>query len=154
MAQRVKQIGLVAAAKVRRGGVCQAREQFERSPVFRRARDYCERTYDEWYILSAEHALLTPQQVIGPDGAHLHMVATEKRLRWAKQVAESLAERQRQSTEPLVFVLYASQRYAELLLRVAPDMPLEQPLSGMALRERVRWFDERLQVRSRLLHTH
>ena len=69
MAQQVKRIGLVAAAKVRRGGVCQAREQFERSPVFRRARDYCERTYDEWYILSAEHALLPPQQVIGPDGA-------------------------------------------------------------------------------------
>jgi len=147
-----KRIGLVAAAKQRRGGVCQAREQFELSPVFRRARDYCERAYDEWYILSAGHALLTPQQVIGPDGAHLHTLLAEERWRWAQQTAARLTERQRQSSEPLVFVLYASQRYAELLLRAAPDLPLEQPLSGMALRERVRWFDERLQVRSRLLY--
>lgn len=149
-----KRIGLVAAAKLRRGGVCQAREQFGLSPVFRRARDYCERAYDEWYILSAEPPmLLTPQQVIGPDGAHLHTLPAEDRWRWAQQVAAQLVERQRRSTDPLVFVLYASQRYAELLLRAAPDLALEQPLSGMALRERVHWFDERLQVRSRLLHT-
>ncbi|HLY30682.1 MAG TPA: hypothetical protein VKQ36_06615 [Ktedonobacterales bacterium] len=144
-------IGLVAASQRQRGDVRQAREQFDASPLFRRARDYCERTYGEWYILSARHYLLTPQQVIGPDEQRLHTLPAEERLRWATQVAQQLYTLARQRAEPLTLVLFASQRYADLLGRVAPDLAIEQPLSGLSLRARLHWFDERLSVRSRWL---
>jgi len=48
-------------------------------------------------------------------------------------------------------MLFASQRYADLLARVAPELPIELPLGGLPLRDRLRWYDERLRVRSRLL---
>ncbi|WIG62085.1 MAG: hypothetical protein OJF49_004834 [Ktedonobacterales bacterium] len=52
---------------------------------------------------------------------------------------------------PVTFVIYASQLYADVLLRTAPDLVFERPLAGMSLSERLRWYDERLVLRSRLL---
>lgn len=144
-------IGLVAAPKRQRGEICRAREQFEPSVVFRRARDYCERTYGEWYVLSASHGLLSPQQVIGPDMPALHLLPAAERQRWAARVATQLGTRCSRSAEALVFVLYASQWYAEILVRAAPFAELEQPLAGMTLRERLRWYDARLRTHARVL---
>ncbi len=146
-----RQIGLVAAAKARRGGILRARDQFDLSPVFRRARDYCERAGMEWYILSGSHYLLAPHQVIGPDDAFIHALAAEERAQWATEVARRLHRLRDRSGEPLRFTLLASQRYADLLTRAAPDLPLDLPLSGLDLASRLRWFDHHLRVRSRLL---
>ena len=146
-----RRIGLVAAAKARRGGILRARDQFDVSPVFRRARDYCERAGLEWYILSGSHHLLAPQQVIGPDDAFVHALTAEERAEWAAEVARRLRQMRERSGEPLTFTLLASQRYADLLARAAPDVPLELPLSGLGLASRLRWFDHHLLVRSRLL---
>jgi len=63
-----RRIGLVAAPKRHRGGVCRAGEQYAVSPVFRRARAFCERTYGEWYILSTRHHLLPAHRVIAAGG--------------------------------------------------------------------------------------
>ncbi|HEX8997621.1 MAG TPA: hypothetical protein VF812_16460 [Ktedonobacterales bacterium] len=149
-----RRIGLVAAAKARRGGILRARDQYDLSPVFRRARDYCERGGMEWYILSGSHFLLPPHQVIGPDDAFVHALSAEQRADWATEVTLRLQRLRERSGEPLTFTLLASQRYADLLLRAAPDLPLELPLSGLDLASRLRWFDRRLQVRSRLLGPH
>ena len=146
-----RQIGLVAAAKARRGGILRARDQFEVSPVFRRARDYCERSGMEWYILSGSHHLLAPHQVIGPDDAFVHALSAEERAQWAAEVALRLQRLRDRSSEPVRFTLLASQRYADLLMRAAPDLPLDLPLSGLDLASRLRWFDHQLRVRSRLL---
>ena len=146
-----RRIGLVAAAKARRGGILRARDQFDLSPVFRRARDYCERAGMEWYILSGSHYLLAPQQVIGPDDAFVHALSAEQRAIWAAEVARRLQALRERSGEPLTFTLLASQRYADLLIRAAPDLPLDLPLSGLDLASRLRWFDHHLRVRSRLL---
>ncbi len=146
-----RQIGLVAAAKARRGGFLRARDQFDVSPVFRRARDYCERAGIEWYILSGSQYLLAPQQVIGPADTVVHALSAEERAAWAAEVALRLQRLRERSAEPLVFTLLASQRYADLLMRAAPDLPLDLPLSGLDLASRLRWFDEQLRVRSRLL---
>lgn len=144
-------IALVAASRRQRGTICRAAEQYDLSPVFRRARDYCERTYPEWYILSARHHVLSPQQVIGPDDLSIHLLETEDRLAWARDVAQALLARQERSAEPLRFALYASQRYADLLLRAAPTLTFELPLSGLYFSERLHWYDQRLHIRSRVL---
>jgi hypothetical protein len=39
----------------------------------------------------------------------------------------------------------------ELLARAAPDLRFDAPLGGLTLGQRLRWYDERLQVRPRLL---
>jgi len=53
----------------------------------------------------------------------------------------------------LICVLYAGQRHAELLQRANPDLVFELPLSGMSLYQRLRWYDDRLRIASRMLGT-
>jgi hypothetical protein len=144
-------IGLVAQPKRRRGGICRAREQFEPSALFRRASTFCDREHGEWYVLSTSHGLVAPQQVIGPGAPHLFLLSAAERADWARRAAEQLRERQDRSATPITFVVYASQLHAEQLLRAAPSLRFEQPLAGLALRERLRWYDERLRVHTRVL---
>jgi hypothetical protein len=146
-----RQIGLVAAPRARRGGLLQAREQYEPAPLFRRARDYFERGGWEWYVLNASHGLITPRQVVGADGAHVNSLNAEERAAWAREIAARLCELRDGSAGPLVFILLASQSYAELLKRAAPDLELATPLVGLSVSERINWFEERLRIRSRLL---
>jgi hypothetical protein len=146
-----KRIGLVAPAKRRRGGIYRAREQFDPSPVFRRARDYCDREYGEWHVVTVMHGLIQPHQVIGGDDPALHKLSAAERWQWAETIAEQLRARIERSAEPLVFVLYASQRYADLLARAAPFATFELPLSGMRLGQQIRWYEQRLQIQPRVL---
>ncbi|HEX5158375.1 MAG TPA: hypothetical protein VFW17_14260 [Ktedonobacterales bacterium] len=120
-----RKIGLVAASKRRRGGIARAHEQFDPSPVFRRARDFCDRSYSEWYVLSTLYQMAPPQQVIGADEPALYLLSAAERMAWAEAVARQLHARVARSAEPLTYVLYASQLYAELLVRVAPDLKFE-----------------------------
>lgn len=142
----------MAAPKRHRGCICRASSQYDVSPVFRRARDYCERTYGEWYILSTAHGILPAHRVIGP-GAEvaLDVPPARSRAEWVARVSATLRERATRSAEPLVFVLYASQRHAELLVRANPALTFELPLCGKTLYERLRRYDERLRISSRIL---
>jgi hypothetical protein len=144
-------IGLVAASKRRRGGIARAHEQFDPSPVFRRARDFCDRAYSEWYVLSTAYLLAPPQQVIGAAEPALRMLDATERAVWAEAIVEQLRLRAARSAEPLTFVLYASQRYSELLMRAAPDLTFQTPLSGMSFVERLHWYDDRLRIQPRVL---
>jgi hypothetical protein len=148
-----RDIGLVAASKRRRGGVARAREQFDLSPVFRRARDFCDRAYSEWYVLSTVHLLARPQQLIGADEPALRVMAPAERAAWAEAVAGQLRQRVARSAEPITFIVYASQQYTESLMRAAPDLTFETPLSGMKFVERLHWYDDRLRIRPRVLVT-
>jgi hypothetical protein len=146
-----RMIGLVAASKRRRGGIARAHEQFDPSPVFRRARDFCDRSYSEWYVLSTLHLLAPPQQVIGADEPALYLLSAAERVAWAEAVAGQLRARVARSAQPLTFVIYASQLYSEVMLRVAPDLVFEMPLTGMSFVERLHWYDDRLRTTPRVL---
>lgn len=144
-------IGLVAASKRRRGGIAPARDQFDPSPVFRRARDFCDREYSEWYVLSTAYQLVQPQQVIGAAEPALYAMSAAERATWADAVARQLRLRAARSAEPLTFVIYASQRYTELLQRAAPDLDFQTPLSGISFVGRLHWYDDRLCIKPRVL---
>lgn len=155
MGSSIRYIGLVAQSKLRRGDICQARHQFEPSITFRRARDFCDREHFEWYVVTTSHGLIAPHQVIGADAPSLHTLPACERARWAAQVAAQLAGCADRFAQAPTFVLYASQQYAELLMRAAPpSIQFELPLAGLSLGQRLRWYDERLQIRSRVLARH
>jgi len=146
-----RMIGLVAASKRRRGGIARAHDQYDPSPVFRRARDFCDRSYSEWYVLSTLYLLAPPQQVIGADEPALYLLSAAERAVWAEAVAGQLRARVSRSAEPLTFILYASQLYAELLVRLATELLFEMPLTGMSFVERLHWYDDRLRTQPRVL---
>ncbi len=146
-----REIGLVAASRRQRGIICRAADQFDPSPVFRRAREYCERRFGEWYVLTPTHPLALPQQVIGPSPCLLSELSAEERSRWVQELAARLQQRRARSVEPVRFVLFAGARTAELVQRAAPDAELVLPHTGLTLGQRVRWYDERLRTEPRLL---
>ena len=65
-----------------------------------------------------------------------------------EMIGQALREMATQRSGGARFVALASQRVVELLARAAPDLRFEAPLGGLALGQRLRWYDERLQVRS------
>jgi len=144
-------IGLIAASRMQRGSVYPAAQQFDRSPLFRRARDYCERAFDEWFVLCPGRPLLSPRQVIGVTPASLDALTAEERQVWGETIRHTLREMAAQRSGEAHFVALASQRVVELLVRTAPDLRFEAPLGGLTLGQRLRWYDERLRVRQRLL---
>jgi len=147
----VRNLALVAAPHRQRGLVCRARDQFTVSPLFRRASTYCDRTFAEWYILSPRHlSPLPPNQVIGPGVYNLHALDPETRADWARHIAQWIRAHAMQSSDPVRWTLFASQRYADMLCRASADLAFDLPLTGLRLGERVRWFDERLLVTSRV----
>lgn len=146
-----RHIALVVAPRRQRAGTWQASESYAISPLFRRAREYCARSHDEWYLLSAEHGLLAPRQVVGHSERAWGSLSPGERAQWARRTAEALRARCERSGDAIVFVLYGPRQYARLLLRVDPSLAIELPLAGMTARERARWFDQRLSVVPRRL---
>jgi hypothetical protein len=149
--QSVIEIGLVAAARRQRGTICRAADQFDPSPVFRRAREYCERRFGEWYVLTPQHPLALPHQVIGPSTCLLSELPPDERAWWVEELAARLRQRWARSAEPIRLVLFAGARTADLVQRAAPFAEVVLPHSGLTLGERVRWYDERLRTEPRML---
>jgi hypothetical protein len=89
--------------------------------------------------------------VIGATPASLDDLTAEERLAWAEVIGQALREMAAQRSGEARFVALASQRTVELLARAAPDLRFQAPLGGLALGQRLRWYDERLRVRQRLL---
>ena len=102
-------------------------------------------------LRNPRYGLLAPQQVIGPGEHALHGLPAAERACWAERIAAALHQRLARSASPHTFVLYAGQRTADLLVRAAPELDVELPLNGLGLRQRLQWYDDRLQVRSRML---
>ena len=146
-----RRIGLVVAPAKQRAGIMRASDSYSRSPLFRRACEYCQRSRDEWHILSARHGLLAPHQVVGADELTWSILSPLERREWALRTATQLVARCERSGEEIVYVLYGPRQYARLLLRAAPSLRFELPLAGMTARERAHWFDERLAVSPRTL---
>lgn len=91
MADRVERvsIGLVACAKDKAPDARPARSLY-RSPLFRRASEYAARTYDHWFVLSAQHYLLHPDEVIEPYDKTLARMPKWEREHWASMVEAGL----------------------------------------------------------------
>jgi hypothetical protein len=62
---RAVRIGLVGCVKAKRASPAPA-AALSTSPLFAGRRHYAEATCDRWFILSARHGLLGPDQVIEP----------------------------------------------------------------------------------------
>jgi len=82
-------IALVSCVKKKRGEASPARDLYV-SQLFQGLRRYAEANADRWYILSASHGLLRPDQVIAPYEQTLNVMPRAERLRWAERVQKQL----------------------------------------------------------------
>src|SRR5262249_40566053 len=93
------------------------------SPLFPLAARSCALTCERWFVLSAKHGLVAPDEVIEPYDVTLKSMARPEREAWAVRVAEQLRERGLLSSGHRL-VLHAGADYAGPLARL---IRVEQP---------------------------
>ena len=137
MSQR---IALVSCVKQKRSSAAPARDLYI-SELFRGLRRYAEARAGAWYILSAEHGLLHPDQVVAPYERTLNTMRKPERLVWASRVQRQLLEVLPASAE---VILLAGARYRENLEPFLRSMGYEVsvPLAGLALGKQLQYLKE------------
>lgn len=132
-------IGLVGCASQKRTRPAPARVLYV-SALFRKASEYAEATCDRWYVLSAKHGLVHPDEVLAPYNVKLGTKAGPPIWDWADRVAGQLHETLAGVEDPHLVVL-AGEQYRTVLRRV--DYPHEVPMEGLMLGEQLRWLTTR-----------
>ncbi|EPR37362.1 hypothetical protein dsx2_0708 [Desulfovibrio sp. X2] len=131
-------IGLVACASSKGSSPTSARDLYV-SPLFCKSRKYAELHCDDWYILSAKHGLLDPEQVISPYSVTLNGKSQHERKEWADRVWEKLRSRVRPGTKVIVLAGKSYREFLESRIKEAGGNVLV-PLAGKAIGLQLQWL--------------
>lgn len=112
--------------------------------LFRAARLYAERRADDWRILSARYGLLHPERRVAPYNMRLNCGERQVAF-WAQIAASGLVYEMK--TRHLEVVCLAGENYADPVCGVLESwgIPCSQPLRGLQVGERLRWFKAQLE---------
>jgi len=137
-----KTIVLVACSKRKAPVPCKAKDMYQ-SIWFKLARAYAEEHGDRWYILSAMHGLLEPDDLIHPYNKNLAEMTTAARMEWAEAVYIQLARKIRPPGDFRIVIL-GSKLYASYLAAIMRRYGYKvlMPLVGMGIGEQQRWLKE------------
>lgn len=126
-------IYLVSCTKGKLAGPAPARDLYSKSSWFRKARAYVEKTGQPWFVLSAKHGLVHPNEVIEWYELALSKdFSTEQRQHWARRVLSQLSPHLN-GVDCITFL--AGQQYRQYL-----EKPLrDQGLVVCAPMEHVPW---------------
>lgn len=135
-------IGLVSCTKSKRDVPAQPRDLYKPSALFRKASEYCERTYDEWYVLSAKYGLLDPDgPPIEPYDATLTNASIATRRTWAENVTKELADRGFLCDDTHLYIHAGKVYYGELLPRLKDEsVTVFLPTEGLMIGETLAWY--------------
>ena len=126
----ITRVALVSCVKSKRASAAPASELYT-SQLFRSLRGYAEANADTWYILSAEHGLLHPAQVVEPYERTLNNMRKADRLAWADRVKRQLIEVLPTEAE---VILLAGERYRGDLIPFLHEhgFSVRVPLEGLS----------------------
>lgn len=85
-------IGLVGCTKAKHNGPARAKDLYMPSPLFRGRRAYVERSCDSWFILSALHGLVDPNQLLDPYDVTLKGASRATKRAWTARVLTELEQ--------------------------------------------------------------
>jgi len=124
----------------KKGAIATRARDLYASDWFRKARTYVEASQLPWFILSAEHGLLAPDEVISPYEKTLNRMGVAERRGWAKRVIAQMDSKLPTCDE---IVLFAGARYREFLMdylgRRAQRVVV--PLEGLRIGEQLAWLN-------------
>jgi hypothetical protein len=131
----VKRVALVSCVKHKRDEASPARDLYL-SPLFRGLRQYAESYSDAWFILSAEHGVVAPDQVVTPYDRTLKTMGRKERLSWAQRVQRQLVELIAPGTQVIIL---AGNRYRQDLVPFlqARGCVVTVPFAGLKIGEQL-----------------
>lgn len=111
------------------------------SPLFRKERAYAEAAGERWFILSAEHGLVAPDEILQPYELRLSTTPASYRQQWGVNVVQQLQD----VAGPLrgkTIEVHASSAYIDPIRAgvVKAGAHLVEPLAGLALGQRLAWY--------------
>lgn len=128
---RPLRLALVGCGKAKRSTAAPARELYTGS-LFRSAWRYAQATADQVLILSAQHGVLSPDEVLEPYDSTLTTMRRADRDAWASRCALDL--RARFAGLPVHVVFLAGEAYR---LALPAAWSVESPLDGLGLGRRL-----------------
>lgn len=114
------------------------------SPLFHKGRAYAERAGVPWFILSAQHGLVAPDDELEPYDLRLSATSRQYRREWGGGVVAALCKALG-SIDGLSIEVHAGSAYVDSIrdeLRSAGATVVE-PLAGLALGPRLAWYGDR-----------
>jgi len=131
---------LVGCVKTKRPEATPAKDLYT-SALFKKERAYAERNGKRWFILSAQHGLVGPEEMLEPYDLQLSRTTTQYRRDWGARVVEQL----RSAVGPLAGVaieIHAGAAYADAIHEglCAAGAIVVAPLRGLTMGRRLQWY--------------
>lgn len=136
-----RRIGLVGCVKEKAPVSMPARDLYT-STLFRGRRAFVEIHCTQWWILSAEHGLVDPSQVLSPYDRTLKNASRAQRRAWSNQVLAALDDRVRPGPGD-VAEIHAGADYRDYGLvegLQTRGCRVEIPTSGLTLGQQLRFY--------------
>ncbi|MGQ0651411.1 MAG: DUF6884 domain-containing protein [Betaproteobacteria bacterium] len=129
---------LVSCVSEKRSVAVEARDLYT-STLFTKACAYVEKSGDPWFILSAEHGLVDPAQVIAPYDKTLNKMGVSARRAWAAKVIEQMDSCLPSCKE---IVVLAGVEYREYLMDyLRRRATVIVPMEGLTIGRQLSWLD-------------
>ena len=135
-------VGLVGCVKTKQRGTHTARELYT-SPLFVGRRSYVERTCDRWFILSAKHGVLDPDDRLESYDETLNGAPDATKRAWSERVLEQLRQKLG-AVESHDYELHAGRDYWDFGLRrdlEAAGARVDYPVQGLGQGEQRAFYD-------------
>lgn len=134
-------IVLVSCVKTKRPESAAAKDLYI-SALFRKERSYAEGSGVPWYILSAEHGLVTPEQWLAPYERYLPDESSRYRESWGVKVVDDL-EQIEGPLEGKVIEIHAGIVYLEAIQShlQSRGVVIVEPLRGLPMGKRLQWYN-------------
>lgn len=138
----VTRVVLVSCVKSKRTSATTAEDLYT-SDLFLSMRSYARQNSDHWFILSAEHGVLKPEDVIAPYEKTLNKMLKSERLEWAAKVRHRLLELIPPGASVVVL---AGERYREGIVSFLQErgFSVDVPMVGLKFGLQLRWLKERI----------
>jgi hypothetical protein len=137
---------LIACVKQKLDHPAPARDLYT-SDLFRKEREYAARSGVPWFVLSAKHGLVDPDEQLEPYDLHLAKTPAAYRDSWGARVVLQL-EGLESPLDGKVIELHAGAAYADAIRdRLAGrGAQVREPLQGLQLGPRLAWYRRTLAV--------
>lgn len=133
-------VGLVGCVKGKRQAPTRAADLYT-SELFKKRRDHVTRRGLNWFILSAQHGLVTPDEVLAPYDMALKDQSVSYQREWGRRVVTQLAILLGSLTG-MTFEIHAGSAYVQALQAplTAEGAGIATPLKGLAQGQQLAWY--------------
>jgi hypothetical protein len=141
----------LVACTSRKGDQPSSAEFIYKSPLFSAARSYAEKRANQWFILSAKHGLLSPNDVINPYNESLMSQSDSQRKEWSEVVHKAFAARVPPGGR-VIFLAGSAYRSGLAPRFEAEGRETAAPMSELGIGSQVAWLQRVEREAARLAH--